>query len=125
MIRRTALVVSGVSAIVAAIIYQPPADLMADSSAESARNAVPIVEAGMASRGASGEVKMKFVRAGERVAYPLNVHGSTIGFTYKWVKIGSDVSGDVARPLDGDILTRRSKRVSMTWCSRATAFRSA
>lgn len=104
MIRRTALVVSGVSAIVAAIIYQPPADLMADSSAESARNAVPIVEAGMASRGASGEVKMKFVRAGERVAYPLKVHGSTIGFTYKWVKIGSDVSGDVARPLDGDIL---------------------
>lgn len=104
MIRRTALVVSGVSAIVAAIIYQPPADLMADSSAERASNTVPIVEAGMASRGASGEVKMKFVRAGERVAYPLKVHGSTIGFTYKWVKIGSDVSGDVARPLDGDML---------------------
>ncbi len=104
MIRRTALVVSGVTAIIALIIYQPPADLKADSSAESAASAVPVVEAGAATRGVSGEVKMQFVRAGERIAFPLKVKGSTDGFSYKWLRVGSDKTADVARPLIGDTL---------------------
>jgi hypothetical protein len=108
MRRRTALMLSGVAAIAAAIAYQPPGDLMADSSAESARNAVPRVEAAPESRGASGDVLMHFARAGERVAFPVrirsNAPGARLGFTYKWVEVGSNTSGDVARPLEGDTL---------------------
>ncbi len=104
MIRRTALIVSGVSAIVAAIIYQPPADLLADSSADALRRSVPVVEAGLGARGVSGEVRMRFVRAGERVAFPLEVRGATLGFRYQWVKVGSTVSADIPRRLDGDTL---------------------
>jgi uncharacterized protein YcbK (DUF882 family) len=104
MIRRTALIVSGVTAIIAAIAYQPPTDLLAGSSAESARRAVPVVEAAADGKGISGEVRMRFVRSGERVAFPLTVRGSRLGFTYQWVKVGNTTSGDVARPLDTDTL---------------------
>lgn len=106
--RRTALLLSGFAAIAAAIAYQPPAELMADSSAASARNAVPRVEAAAAARGTSGDVLMHFVRAGDRVAFPLRVNATTagarVGFTYQWVAVGSETSADVARPLDGDTL---------------------
>jgi uncharacterized protein YcbK (DUF882 family) len=47
---------------------------------------------------------MHFVRSGERVAFPLDVRGARLGFTYQWIKVGSSESGDVARPLDGDTL---------------------
>ena len=104
MIRRTAIIVSGATAIVAAILYQPPADLLAGSSAESASSRVPVVEASVNARGVSGEVRMRFVRAGERVDFPLKVSGRSEGFTYQWVKVGSTESGDVARPLAGDTL---------------------
>lgn len=104
MIRRTALIVSGVTAITAAILYQPPTELLAGSSAESAASKVPVVEAGTNAFGASGEVRMRFVRAGDRVAFPLAVRGSALGFTYQWIKVGGTESGDVARPLDGDTL---------------------
>ncbi len=104
MIRRTAIIASGVTAIVAAVLYQPPTDLLAGSSAESARRAVPVVEAATTGKGLSGEVRMRFVREGERVAFPVSVRGSRVGFTYQWVKVGSNSSGDVARPLDGDTL---------------------
>lgn len=104
MIRRTALIVSGVTAIVVAVAYQPPADLMAGSSADSERASVPVVEASAMARGVSGEVRMRFVRAGERVAFPLTVKGANVGFTYQWVKVGSDQSGDVSRPLFSDTL---------------------
>jgi hypothetical protein len=81
---------------------------MADSSAESARHAVPRVEAATEAKGTSGDVLMHFVRAGERVAFPLRIRSATasgrLGFTYKWVEVGSSVSGDVARPLDSDTL---------------------
>lgn len=104
MIRRTAIIISGATAIVAAILYQPPENLMAGSSAESAGVSVPVVEASVGARGISGEVRMRFVRSGERLAFPLTVRGSSLGFTYQWVKVGSKESGDVARPLDGDTL---------------------
>ncbi len=104
MRRRVAIVLSGLAAIAAVELYEPPTELMAGSSAESAKNSVPVVEAANVSLGLSGDVQMHFVRAGERVAFPLQVHGSPIGFTYQWVKVGSDQSGDVARPIDSDTL---------------------
>ncbi|MFN9794808.1 MAG: D-Ala-D-Ala carboxypeptidase family metallohydrolase [Gemmatimonas sp.] len=104
--RRTALVLSGLIAITAAVLYQPPGELFADSSAESFRRAVPRVEVGAAARGVSGEIKMHFVRAGERVALPLEIRGASgsLGFEYQWVAVGSGESGDVVRPLEGDTL---------------------
>ncbi len=102
--RRTALVLSGLGAIAAAIAYQPPAELMADSAAESAARRVPRVEATADVKGLSGDVRMQFVRAGERVAFPLRVNGDALGFTYQWVEVGSNQAGDVARPLDSDTL---------------------
>lgn len=102
--RRTALLLSGATAIAIAIAYQPPAELLAGSSAESASRSVPIVEPSGTARGLSGEVRMRFVRAGERLAFPLTVGGAPLGFTYQWIKVGSEQSGDVARPLDSDTL---------------------
>ncbi|MFN5201312.1 MAG: D-Ala-D-Ala carboxypeptidase family metallohydrolase [Gemmatimonas sp.] len=104
--RRTALVLSGLIAITAAVLYQPPGELFADSSAESFRRAVPRVEVGAAARGVSGEIKMHFVRAGERVALPLEIRGASgsLGFEDQWVAVGSGESGDVVRPLEGDTL---------------------
>ena len=102
--RRGALVLSGMAAIAAVILYQPPGELLAGSSAESARLAVPVVEAGPASRGVSGDVQMHFVRAGERVAFPVHVRGNAQGFTYQWIEVRSNSSADVARPLHGDTL---------------------
>lgn len=106
--RRTALVLSGVAAIAVALWYQPPGTLMADSSAESYKRAVPRVEAAEATRGTSGEVRMQFVRAGERVAFPLVARGlgstDLSGFRYQWMLAGSEQSADVMRPLDGDTL---------------------
>jgi len=104
MRRRVAIVLSGLAAIAAVELYEPPTELMAGSSAESAKNSVPVVEAASTALGLSGDVKMHFVRAGERVAFPLQVHGSPVGFTYQWVKVGSEQSGDVARPIDSDTL---------------------
>lgn len=102
--RRGALVLSGMAAITAVILYQPPGELLAGSSAESARLAVPVVEAGPESRGVSGDVQMQFVRAGERVAFPMHVSGNAQGFTYQWIEVRSNNSADVARPLYSDTL---------------------
>jgi hypothetical protein len=102
--RRTALVLSGVAAITAAVLYQPPSALLADSSRESDRRAVPRMEAGPEIKGVSGDVKMQFVRAGERVAFPLRTRGAALGFHYQWVDVITGESADVARPLDGDTL---------------------
>lgn len=104
--RRTAIVLSGLVALTAAFIYQPPGELFADSSAESFRRAVPRVAAAKGMQGTSGEVRMHFVKAGDRVAFPLEIRERTgsLGFRYQWVEVGSNESGDVMRPLDGDTL---------------------
>lgn len=104
--RRTAVLLSGLVAITAAVMYQPPGELFADSSADSFRRAVPRVDAAKTMAGTSGEVRMQFVTAGELVVFPLDIRGSAgpLGFRYQWVKVGSDESGDVMRPLSGDTL---------------------
>ena len=104
MRRRVALALSGMAAITAAVLYQPPAELQAGSSAASVKRAVPIVEAAPEARGVSGDVHMQFVRAGERVAFPVRVRGNAQGFTYQWIEVRSNSSADVARPLQGDTL---------------------
>ncbi|WP_353266625.1 D-Ala-D-Ala carboxypeptidase family metallohydrolase [Gemmatimonas sp.] len=106
MQRRTALLLSGLVAITAALIYQPPGELLAGSSADSYRRAVPRVAAASSLKGSSGEVRMHFVRAGERVAFPLEIRGvsGTLGLRYQWVQVGSGESVDVMRPLEGDTL---------------------
>lgn len=106
MQRRTAVLLSGLAAITAAVMYQPPGELFADSSADSFRRAVPRVEAAKAIKGISGEVRMRFVTAGDRVAFPLDIRGTAgpLGFRYQWVKVESGESGDVMRPLSGDTL---------------------
>lgn len=102
--RRVALLLGGGATIASAMLYQPPTELLAGSSAESAKSAVPVVEAGPETRGVSGDVHMQFVRAGERVAFPVLVHGNAQGFTYQWIEVRSNSSADVARPLRGDTL---------------------
>lgn len=105
--RRTALLVSGLVAIAVAVAYQPPEVLQAGSSAASVRSAVPRVEADSALLGASGAVRMRFVRSGERVPFPLRVAGApdrAFGFTYQWFEVGTDRAADVSRPLEGDTL---------------------
>jgi uncharacterized protein YcbK (DUF882 family) len=102
--RRLALLVVGVAAIGVAAAYEPSSELLAGSAASTAAASVPVVEAHDNAKGISREVRMRFVRAGERVDFPLAVRGSSLGFTYQWVKVGSAESGDVARPLDGDTL---------------------
>ncbi|MEO7521331.1 MAG: D-Ala-D-Ala carboxypeptidase family metallohydrolase [Gemmatimonas sp.] len=102
--RRNTLLLGGAAAITAAVLYQPPTELMAGSAAESVESRVPRVEVAPATRGVSGDVQMHFVRSGERLAFPLQVHGSPVGFTYQWVEVGSTVSGDVSRRLDSDTL---------------------
>jgi hypothetical protein len=102
--RRLALLVVGVAAIGVAAAYEPSSELLAGSAASTAAASVPVVEAHDNAKGISREVRMRFVRAGERVDFPLAVRGSALGFTYQWVKVGSTESGDVARPLDSDTL---------------------
>jgi hypothetical protein len=102
--RRGVILLSGAAAIAVALLYQPPTELLAGSSEETAARGVPTVEAGPNARGISGDVAMHFVRAGERVAFPLQVHGSPVGFKYQWMRVGSNESGDVARLLDSDTL---------------------
>jgi uncharacterized protein YcbK (DUF882 family) len=105
--RRTALLLSGAAAVAALVAYQPPEVLQAGSSADSYRAAVPRVEADSALLGASGAVRMRFVRSGERVAFPLqfrNAPGGPATFTYQWLEVGTDRAADVTRPLEGDTL---------------------
>lgn len=98
------LLLGGAAGIIAAVLYQPPTDLMAGSPVDSGKTRVPTVNVAPSVRGSSGEVAMRFARAGERVAFPLQVHGSPVGFTYQWVRVGGTESGDVARTLDSDTL---------------------
>ncbi len=102
------LALSGVAAVAVALAYQPPPDLLADSSAGSAGRAVPRIEAAAESRGVSGDVRMQFVRAGERIAFPLLAQGSDqgvlTGFTYQWVDALTGALADSARTLTGDTL---------------------
>lgn len=102
--RRTGLVLTGIAAIATLALYQPPPELMAVSSASAASRGVPSVSAAPEALGLSGEMHMQFVRAGARVAFPLEANGPIVGFRYQWMRVGTDEPGDVARELFGDTL---------------------
>lgn len=102
--RRVALVAGGAAAIAAALLYRPTHTLEAVPVLADSASRVPIVEASPLALGASGNVRMQFVRAGGRVAFPLRAHGSPVGFTYQWVRSGTADAADVARPLVSDTL---------------------
>lgn len=87
------------------------ADDKATASARASTNAIdpgggsatmraaPTVTTARSAFGASGQLRMRFVRAGEPVVFPLDIRGEAIGYRYQWVSAGSASSGDVERPL--------------------------
>ena len=81
MRKRAMLMITGAGAIAAVQLYEPPSELMAGSAAVDPARMIPIVNVANAALGASGEVRMRFVRAGERVAFPLDIKGDRYGFT--------------------------------------------
>lgn len=88
------------SAAVAALWWYEPADAMrSERPPEVVRPTEPIVASAPAAFGTSGELKMQFVIAGEAITFPLSVRGEAIGYTYQWIRVGTNESGDVARPL--------------------------
>jgi uncharacterized protein YcbK (DUF882 family) len=101
-VRRGLIGLTGLGAILGLQLYQPPADLIAGPAPTAP--SVPAVHADSVLFGASGDVKMVFSRAGERVVFPLDVANHTGGFTYQWMRVGSNTSGDVERMIPGDTL---------------------
>lgn len=102
-VRRIAGVVTALFALIALQLYQPPAELQATSAPKNFLH-TPTVRAGTTAFGSSGEVKMLFARAGETVAFPLDIYGDARGFTYQWMRVAKNSSGDVERAIVGDTL---------------------
>lgn len=102
--RRVLIGATGLVAILGLQMYEPPPELMAGSASADIKSTVPVVRAAKAAFGASGDVKMVFARAGETVAFPLEVAGDTVGFTYQWMRVTDSTSGDVERDVAGDTL---------------------
>lgn len=104
VVRRTILGLAGLVALLGLQLYEPPPELMATSAPAGAKIKVPAVRAGKLAFGSSGDVKMLFARAGETVAFPLEVAGDARGFTYQWMRVTDSTSGDVERNVAGDTL---------------------
>ncbi len=104
VLRRTVLGLGGLVALLGLQLYEPPPELMASAPPINAKLRVSMVRAGKLAFGMSGDVKMLFARAGETVAFPLEVAGDSKGFTYQWMKLQDTTSGDVARAVEGDTL---------------------
>jgi uncharacterized protein YcbK (DUF882 family) len=101
--KRATLSAVTMGVIIAVQLYEPPGELMASPPVD-ARRIIPVVTASGDALGSSGDVQMRFVRAGERVAFPLEFNGNAYGFRYQWVRAGSTEAIDVARPYSGDTL---------------------
>ncbi len=97
--RRVMLGVACVGAVLGLQFYEPPEELIAGPSSASVRGDAPKVVSARAAFGLSGNLRMQFVRAGEAIAFPLDIQGSATGFTYQWMKVDTDEPGDVARRL--------------------------
>lgn len=102
--RRIAIGVTGLVAILGLQMYEPPPELMAGSAPTDLKAVVPAVRPAAAAYGKSGDVKMLFARAGETIAFPLDVAGDAKGFTYQWMRVTDSTSGDVERDVAGDTL---------------------
>jgi uncharacterized protein YcbK (DUF882 family) len=88
----------GLASVTALWWYEPVGAMRAAPVPAPARPAT-VVASAPAAFGRSGELRMHFVRAGEALTFPLEISGDAIGFTYQFMRVGTDDSGDVARPL--------------------------
>ena len=99
-------IVGGITALACLLglqLYQPPAELLATTTPKNITHALS-VRADAKAFGTSGDVKMVFARAGESVAFPLDIAGDARGFTYQWMRVAKNSSGDVERAVVGDTL---------------------
>jgi uncharacterized protein YcbK (DUF882 family) len=96
--RRLLMSLTGAASIAALWWYEPAGAMRADPVAARAPEAAR-VETAREAFGQSGHLRMHFVRAGEALAYPLEIRGNASGYTYQWMRVGTDESGDVARAL--------------------------
>lgn len=97
--RRVLLGLAGGAAL-AGMWWYEPADAMRSNRPVIAPVAEsPRVSSARAAFGVSGHLHMQFVRAGEAITFPLEIRGDAIGYTYQWIRVGTEESGDVARSL--------------------------
>ncbi|MGH7650861.1 MAG: D-Ala-D-Ala carboxypeptidase family metallohydrolase [Gemmatimonadaceae bacterium] len=66
------------------------------------RVVVPLAEPSASAFGRSGEVKVAFAMPGQKISYPLDVHGDPTSLQYAWVRNGDTALATTARPLTGD-----------------------
>jgi uncharacterized protein YcbK (DUF882 family) len=97
--RRVLLALSGLASAGVLWWYEPAGAMRADRVAVRSAPVAPRVASAPEAFGRSGQVRMHFVRAGEAVAFPLAIAGDAAGYTYQFMRVGTDESGDVARPL--------------------------
>lgn len=79
--------------------YQPAGATRTEGMTRDVIEAAPRVASARDAFGRSGHLRMQFVRAGEAIAFPLEITGDPSGYTYQWMRLGTDESGDVARDL--------------------------
>jgi uncharacterized protein YcbK (DUF882 family) len=63
--------------------------------------AIPAAEPSATAFGTSGGVLLRFAMPGERIRYPLDVHGDPTSLQYDWVRLGETVASGVSHPLLG------------------------
>lgn len=99
MSRRLTFGAAALAAVTALWWYQPADAMRSDAPPTTPRVAEPRVASAPAAFGTSGNLKMLFVPAGEALTFPLTVQGDASGYTYQWIRRGTNESGDVARAL--------------------------
>lgn len=62
---------------------------------------LPAAEPSATAFGTSGGVLLRFAMPGERIRYPLDVHGDPTSLNYGWVRLGETVATGAPRPLLG------------------------
>ncbi len=97
--RRFVLGLTGFSAMAGLWWFEPADAMRSDALSAPAPAVETVVTSARAAFGISGHLRMQFVRAGEAITYPLEVRGDATGYTYQWIRVGSNESGDVARAL--------------------------
>lgn len=63
--------------------------------------AIPAAEPSATAFGTSGGVLLRFAMPGERIRYPLDVHGDPTSLQYDWVRLGETVASGKPKPLIG------------------------
>jgi hypothetical protein len=70
---------------------------------------IPLAAPSATAFGSSGGVLLKFVMPGERVEYPLDVHGDPTALEYSWVRVGDTLTVTPAKTLAGAELDAPAK----------------